>query len=113
MHDFRKKKLIEHKMCVLIFSTTFAGNISHCNRATYYHKYTVTHVNYSPFLSYFTKTRVFPKDFRKILKHHIVWKSVQWESVELSRAYGQTYATKLVVSFRSFAKAPTERELRQ
>jgi hypothetical protein len=22
-HDFRKKKIIEHKMCVLIFSTTF------------------------------------------------------------------------------------------
>jgi len=28
-HDFRGKKFIEHKMCVLIFSTTFAWNIFH------------------------------------------------------------------------------------
>ena len=28
MADFRKK-ITEHKMCVLIFSTTFAWNISH------------------------------------------------------------------------------------
>jgi hypothetical protein len=27
-HDFRQKKVIEHKMCVLIFSTTFVRNIS-------------------------------------------------------------------------------------
>jgi hypothetical protein len=37
-HDFREK-IIEHKMCVLIFSTTF---VSHCkkNPARYYHKCT-------------------------------------------------------------------------
>jgi len=29
-HDFvKKKKVTEHKMCVLISSTKFAGNISH------------------------------------------------------------------------------------
>jgi hypothetical protein len=28
-HDFRKKKVIEHKMCVSSFSTTFVRNISH------------------------------------------------------------------------------------
>jgi len=35
--DFRKK-VIEHKMCVLIFSTTFVRNISHSknNSAKYY-----------------------------------------------------------------------------
>ena len=27
-HDFRKKKITEHKMCVLIFSTTFVWKIS-------------------------------------------------------------------------------------
>ena len=41
-HDFRKKKkVIEHKMCVWIFSTTFIRNISHStkNLARYHHKY--------------------------------------------------------------------------
>jgi hypothetical protein len=28
-HDFRKKKVVEHKMCVLILSTAFVCNISH------------------------------------------------------------------------------------
>jgi hypothetical protein len=38
-HDFRKK-VIEHKMCVLIFCTTFVQNISHStkNLARYCHK---------------------------------------------------------------------------
>jgi predicted CDP-diglyceride synthetase/phosphatidate cytidylyltransferase len=37
-HDFRKN-VIENKMCVLIFSTSFVSNISHSkeNSATYYH----------------------------------------------------------------------------
>jgi hypothetical protein len=39
-HDFRGKKVIEHKLCVLIFSTNFLSNISHFknNSARYYHK---------------------------------------------------------------------------
>jgi hypothetical protein len=38
-HDFLKKKVIEHKMCVLILSTNFVWNISHykTNSARYYH----------------------------------------------------------------------------
>ena len=40
-HDYRKKN-IEHKVCVLIFSTTFVRNISYTkkNSARYYDKYT-------------------------------------------------------------------------
>jgi hypothetical protein len=39
-HDFRKK-IIEHKMRVLIFSTTFVCNIFYNNNsARYYHKFT-------------------------------------------------------------------------
>jgi len=37
----RKKKIIEHKMCVLNLSTTLASNIFHSKRsaARYYHKW--------------------------------------------------------------------------
>jgi len=38
-HDFRGKKVIEYKMCVLIFSTTFDRNISHSKKnSARYHK---------------------------------------------------------------------------
>ena len=41
-NDFREKKVTVHKMCVLVFSTTFLTNISHSkNRARYDHKCTV------------------------------------------------------------------------
>jgi hypothetical protein len=38
-HDFRKKKIVVHKICVLIFSTTFVWNtsLSKKNSARYYH----------------------------------------------------------------------------
>ena len=40
-HDFRKKKVIEHKMCVLIFCTNYIWSISNSkkNWARYCHKY--------------------------------------------------------------------------
>ena len=40
-HDFRRKKVLEHKTCVLIFSATVVWNISHSKRkwARYYHKF--------------------------------------------------------------------------
>jgi hypothetical protein len=44
-HHFRKK-IIEHKMCVLTFSTTFIWNISNCkkNSARYCHNYGNLHM---------------------------------------------------------------------
>jgi len=44
-HDFRKK-ITEHKMCVLIFSRTFVWTISHSkkNSARYYHKCTFVYM---------------------------------------------------------------------
>jgi len=44
-HDFlkEKKKVSEHKMCVLISSTSFILNISHSKKSStrYYHRYTL------------------------------------------------------------------------
>jgi len=41
-HNFRKK-IIERRICVLIFSTHFVWNISHCKKswARYYHRSTL------------------------------------------------------------------------
>jgi hypothetical protein len=53
-HDLRKK-VIEHKICVLIFSTTFIGNVSHFKNTSLrsYHKRNLFHVKYPIFLSLF------------------------------------------------------------
>jgi adenine-specific DNA methylase len=37
------------------------------------------HVKYPLFLSYFNESWISTKDFRKILKHQILWESVQQE----------------------------------
>ena len=53
-HDFRKR-VFEHKMCVLIFFTTLVLNISHSekNLARYVKIYTGLHLNHPSFLSDF------------------------------------------------------------
>ena len=55
--DFPGKKVIERKICVLIFSKTVIYH-SKKNSARYYHKcaYVVLHVKYSSFLSNFNET---------------------------------------------------------
>jgi hypothetical protein len=65
------KKVIEYKMCVLIFSTTFVWNLYHSKKNSV--KY------YLLFLSGFNKTWIFLTDFQKILRYQSSWKSVPWE----------------------------------
>jgi hypothetical protein len=60
-HDFRKK-VVEHKMCVSIFCTTFVWNILHSktNSARYCHKcWNLFYVKYPLFLSDFNETWIF------------------------------------------------------
>ena len=66
---FGKKKIIEHKMCVLIFSTNLVWKFSlpKKNSERCYHKctYIGLHVKYRLFLSGFNENRIFWTDFEK------------------------------------------------
>jgi len=101
-----KKKVTEHKICVLIFSTTFVWSLSLSKKkwARYDNKCIGIHVKNPSFLSEFNETWIFPKDFRKILKYQISWKSVQWEPSCSMRTNRKTAdMRKLIVAFRNFA----------
>jgi hypothetical protein len=69
-HDFLRKKKVEHKMCVLIFSTTFVLNICHSMKR-WSKMYTGFHAKPQLFLSDFNGNWIFSTDFRKILKNQI------------------------------------------
>jgi hypothetical protein len=64
------------------------------------------HIKYPLFLSDFNKIWVSFTDFRKILKHQNSRKPAQWEPSCSTRTEGLICMTKLIVSFRNFAKSP-------
>ena len=77
------KNVNEHKMCVLVLSTTSAWNVSHSKKNwKKYHKcaYLGIHVKCRLLLPDFNETWNFWTDFRKIFKYQMCWKSVQWKS---------------------------------
>ena len=101
---FGKKKLLNIKMYVSIFSTTFVWNIFHFknNWATYNQKYILLNTLYNcPVLINLEFSRSFAKNtptsnFMKILA----------VGAELFNADRQTDITKLIATFRNFANGP-------
>ena len=103
---FRKEKVIEHKMCAVIFSTNFISNISHSkNSARCGHKCQTSsskvpimlvrsewNLNFS---TDFSNRKVQISNFMKILRMR----------VELFHAYRRT-DMKLIIAFRNFANSP-------
>jgi len=107
-----RRKVTEHKICILISSTTFVCTISRSkkNWATYQNCIGLL-INYPVFLSDFNRTWVFATDFWKILKYQISWKSIWWEPSYSMRMDGwmdtHTHThMKLIVAFWNFANTP-------
>jgi len=65
----QKKEVTEHKMCVLISSTTFVLNISHSEENSVRH--------YPLLLPDISEIETFFIDFLKVLRYQISWKSIQ------------------------------------
>jgi hypothetical protein len=76
-HNFLENAT-KQEICVVIFSTTFASNISRSknNWVILSYMYIGLHVTYPLFLPEFNKNWLFTPDLRKILKYQISWKSV-------------------------------------
>jgi len=80
-HDFRKKKVTEYKMHVLIFSTILFETCLIVRRIERHmiKMYIDLHVKYPLFLFDFQRNLNFSTDFRKILKYQFSLKTVQWK----------------------------------
>jgi hypothetical protein len=108
-HDYWDK-VVEHKMCVLIFSTNFVWNISHYKKkwASYYQKCILLfmwRIRYSfPILMKLEFTRQFLENYSSIKFHG--YASSGSRIVPCGQKDGRTDMTKLIVTFRNFENAP-------
>ena len=96
-------------MPVLIFSTTFVWNISHCKKkwARYGHKCISVFMYSAGYPCQISmKLELSRQIFEKILKYQIPLKSVQWEPTCSIRTDGRIDMTKLTVAFWKYANAP-------
>jgi len=75
------KNVTEDKVCVLIFSTNFVWNISHCKEWVRYDQKCILVSMYSTWWSYqiLMELELSRLIFRIILKYKISWKYVPWE----------------------------------
>jgi hypothetical protein len=100
-YDFRKR-LTEHKMCVLISSTTFVRKLFYStkNSARFYHKLTSVSVQSTRFSCHIlVKTWIFSTDCWNILKYRTSWNSVWWDQSCSMRVGGRTDGHKATMLF--------------
>jgi hypothetical protein len=119
------KKVIEHKMRVVIFSTICVWNISHSkkNWMRYDAKCILVFRYKLPvILVSFNETWIFLTDFWNMLKYQISWESIQWEptcSIKMTNGWTdgwmegqtdrQTNMMKPKVAFHNFVNTPKNR----
>jgi hypothetical protein len=105
-----EKKGMEHKMCVLICSTNFSETLLILRRIqldinTNIHK---SLYKYIFFLSDFSKSWIFLKDYRRFFKYEIYQNPSSGSQVFFMRTErrtdGQTYMKKLIVALNNFWK---------
>ena len=103
------KKFIEHKMCVLIFSTTFVWNISHSKKkkARYYHKCSQVFKKSTHYSCQILMKSEFSQQTFKISTNLKFHENPSSESrvVPCGRRDRQTWRS-LMVAFRNFEHAP-------
>jgi hypothetical protein len=111
-HDFREN--IEYKMCVLIFFTTFAWNISYSqeNSARYYYKCTQIFMWSSRYSWQIWIKLEFPWIFSEKSSNIKFYKDAP-NGGRVVFACGQTDMRKLIVAFRNFVKAPKKRDTKR
>ena len=104
--NFERKKVTEHKLCDLNFSTTFGWNIFHSKRNLARCVSVGLYVEYKFLLSEFDETWIFSTEFQRILRYQLSSAAIHWEPSCSMRTDGQTDMTLQIVAFRNFANAP-------
>jgi hypothetical protein len=109
-HDFQKN-VIEHKICVLVFPTTFVWNISHPkkNSVRYHHKCT----NVFMYSTHYSRHILMKLEFSwQIFKKILVWTFMKICAVRAKSFHvdeqmdGHAHMKKLIIAFCSFVNTP-------
>jgi hypothetical protein len=99
-----RKCVIEHKLCILIFSTPVIWINSHCKKKSegYCNKGTLVFLQFIPYSSQISINLKFFRHFSNNQKTDLL--KIQWKTSCSIRTDGQIDMTKLIAAFPSLAK---------